>query len=67
MAKAKTIKVTFIKSPSGSPYNLAYFVGDTASVDIETAKKLLDAGFIEGEKAADNKETATAKKTGEKR
>jgi hypothetical protein len=64
---AKKVKVTFVKSPSGTPFNLAYFAGDSATVDVELAKKLLDAGIIEVEKKATKRKTATQKETGEKR
>ena len=64
---AKSVKVTFLKSPSGSPFKLAYSAGDSATVGIELAKKLLDAGLIEAKKTSGNRKTATKKNTGEKR
>jgi|VirMetMinimDraft_7_1064189.scaffolds.fasta_scaffold00555_13 hypothetical protein len=64
---AKKVKVTFVKSPSGAPFNLAYWAGDSTLVDVETAKKLLDAGIIEVEKKATKRKTATQKETGAKR
>lgn len=40
---ANTIKITFIKSPTGS-FNLAYFEGDSVEMPANQAKELMNAG-----------------------
>lgn len=41
------MKVRFLKSPSGLPYSLGYFQGDTAELNDITAKELIAAGIAE--------------------
>jgi hypothetical protein len=41
------MKVRFLKSPSGLPYSLGYFQGDTAELNDITAKELIGAGIAE--------------------
>jgi hypothetical protein len=41
------MKVRFLKSPSGLPYSLGYFQGDTAELNDITAKKLIAIGMAE--------------------
>lgn len=70
------MKLHFIKSPTGSPFFLAYNLGDVAEIESEeVAQKLLDAGIAETEeqkeqrekaKSGEGKKTATAKTKKEK-
>lgn len=64
---SKKVKVKFIKSPSGSPFFLGYSIGGEGLVDIDTAKELLDGGFIEPVTPAKSRKKAVKKNTGEKR
>jgi len=46
-AAPKTVKVRFLKSPTVSPFKLAYNVKDTAPVSVAQAKELIEAKFAE--------------------
>lgn len=50
MAKQKTKKVRFLKSPTGA-FKLAYNVGDITALPVEQAELLIESGYAEAVKA----------------
>lgn len=56
------MKVQFIVSPSGQPFNLAYFAGDIADIDDKTAKKLIEANIAREYSANDSGSTEKVEK-----
>jgi hypothetical protein len=39
------MKIKFVISPSGEPFNLAYHVGEEADINAKQAQDLIDSGF----------------------
>lgn len=61
---AKTVKVRFIKSPTGAPYYLAYSIGQIGEVTPELLVLLQKDGMIElVEKAKTNRGSKVKKET----
>lgn len=64
------MKVRFLKSPTGSPFFLAYNAGQTGAVRPELVADLVEAGIaepVEEVKKATNKKAETATKAASKR
>ncbi len=57
------MKVRFIKSPSGAPYFLGYFIGNEADIEDAVAKDLIDqkVAVPVGEKPPERAENAASK------
>jgi len=55
----KKVKVKFIKSPTGNPFKLPYWIGDVKEVDADLAKRLLEAGMVDIVTAANSRQKAT--------
>lgn len=57
------MKIKFVKSPSGAPYFLGYFIGDEAEIEDAVAKDLIEqkVAVLAAEKPSDKAEKAISK------